>query len=123
MTTNTKNIPSIDDFSGTYGVEWNTAILVDVLDRAVAAGLVLRTMPASGRQYLTGPQGGRALPVVCGDIIEVWTEDGRMDGRCGLPVLAGLGACEGHAQEREAWLAMSERERDGWERLRDSWGA
>jgi hypothetical protein len=114
MNTNT-NPATIDDFSGCYGQDWATGILVDVLDRALAAGLVARTMPASGRVYLTGARGGRCLPVVCGDIIEIWTEDGRMDGRCGLPIVADRGACAAHADERDAWLGMSEIDRRAWE--------
>ncbi len=48
-------------------------------------------------------------PVLCGDIIEVIGWEGeRSDGRCGLQVVPGRYACEGHADARDSWLKMSE---------------
>lgn len=118
MNTNT-NTATVYDFTGMYGQDWTQGVLVDHLDRATAAGMVVRTMPASRRQYVTGPRGGVAFPVVCGDLVEVWTEDGRMDGRCGLPVLAGAPACEAHAEQIAYWAAQTEAEAMAWEREND----
>lgn len=109
----------IYDFTGLYGQDWNQGVLIDNLNRAEAAGMKVHTMAI--RQYVTGPDGGASFPVVCGDIIAVWTEDGRMDGRCGLPIVPGRGACEGHADQQEAWRGQCEAEVIAWEREVDSW--
>lgn len=62
--------------------------------------------------------GGRAYPVLCGDLVEWMTEDGPTDGRCGL-LATDEGACEGHAAESRQWREMSEAERARWERDRE----
>ena len=112
---------SIYDLTGNYGTEWRTGILVDHTSEAALAGAdcILR-VTYTDRAYLSPKAGGMAVPVVCGDLIEVMDSEGmRMDGRCGLRVLASAGACEGHAAEREAWVAMSEIDRRAWESARD----
>jgi hypothetical protein len=64
--------------------------------------------------------GGLAYPVTCAELVEVWTEDGPTDGRCGaLATDREFLACEGHAAERASWAALSEAERAHWEREHD----
>lgn len=46
---------------------------------------------------------GVAYKVLCGHLIEVYTEDGPTDGRCGHRVETDkAGACPGHAQWRDS---------------------
>jgi hypothetical protein len=108
----------LDKFTGVYGADWNLGVLGEHMDLAVQAG-VIATTDRDGQQYAVAPDTVEWFaPVVCGDIIWVYTEDGQMDGRCGLPVVDGF-SCEGHAAEREGWYAASEAERIAWERARD----
>jgi hypothetical protein len=61
--------------------------------------------------------GGVAYPVTCGDLIEIRTEDGLSDGRCGLLATDREAyQCEGHAAERRAYMALTEAERAHLER-------
>jgi hypothetical protein len=71
----------------------------------------------------------------CPDLVIIDTEDGPMSGRCLRPITdkiylyraygdteahpTTLPACEGHAEERVGWGAMSEPERAAWERRQD----
>lgn len=100
----------LDEFRGCYGQGWTQGILIDRISDALAAGALVHESPR-GFLFLTGPRGGSADPVLCGDFVEIWTEDGRMDGRCGLPVKAGDFACPGHQAERNHWRNSSEEER------------
>lgn len=60
---------------------------------------------------------GAAYPVLCSELVEVSTEDGPSDGRCGfLATDQEMGSCAGHAEERREWTAMSEAEKAHWER-------
>lgn len=64
--------------------------------------------------------GGIAWPVLCSELIEVYTEDGVSDGRCGqVATDIDEGSCKGHGEERRGWRAMSEAERAHWERQHD----
>ena len=56
-----------------------------------------------GYRYALGPYDSKHTPVLCSEIIRVNTEDGPSDGRCGLPVLTGAYACEGHTEERRQY--------------------
>lgn len=74
----------------------------------------------------------------CPDLVWIDTEDGPQTDRCQAPVsdkvwlYRGYGdsearptrlpACEGHAEERVGWGAMTELERLAWERRRDEEG-
>jgi len=62
---------------------------------------------------------GRAWPVLCGEIIGIVTEDGPSDGRCGIPVEPGKGACEGHELQHQEWAQQTEAETIQWERERE----
>jgi hypothetical protein len=54
--------------------------------------------------------------VLCGEIVWIDTEDGRIDGRCGSYVYGTDFACPGHHRE-------SDESGDGWNDLRRAWGA
>lgn len=81
---------------GCYGQTWRQGVLSDHLHQAEQAGAKVRLL-ASGTHVVVLP-GGVVEPVLCSEIVEVWTEDGVIDGRCGIPVMRGAGhfCCEGH---------------------------
>lgn len=108
-----------DRFIGAYGPRWRSGLISEHLELFKAAGGVHRPSNSDGAGWAV--IGGEAFPVVCSEIIEVWTEDGRQSGRCGEYALAETGACEPHSEERAAWIAMSEAERVHWEREHDAW--
>ena len=86
---------------GQYGPDFeDRGLISEHVDVFEAAGGTFR-VTGSGRTWAVLPD-GRAYPVLCSDLIEVWTEDGRMTGRCGAPTVRD-GSCEGHAAERDAW--------------------
>jgi hypothetical protein len=114
MTTATQAAPAITEVerllrswaAGIYG------LLIDYADRFEAAG---------GRivndRWAVLPD-GLAYPILCGDLVWDYDEDGRFDTRCGGRATHD-GACEGHAAERDAWLELSEPERVMIERMED----
>ncbi len=104
---------SPEDFLGSYGVDYRTGLLAEHADLFVQAGGKTLTT-GSGRTWaFVGT--GVATPVVCGDIIQINTEDGPESGRCGLPTLRD-GACAAHAVQHDDWRAQSEAETVAWER-------
>jgi hypothetical protein len=113
------NVTKAEQFIGAYGQSYRAGVLIDHTDRFVEAGGTIRV----GRHAVWAlvPKMA-AIPVVCGEIVEIATEDGPISGRCGCNVAKDLGACAGHANERDEWLAMSEAERCAWERNRDEMG-
>ena len=102
-------------FIAHYGPDWRLGVLTEHLQLVHAAGVHVRRS-ASGRRTYVVAEDGCCFPVVCSELVEVLTEDGRMSGRCGVPVEGEAWACEGHQIEMENWLAMSEAERARWER-------
>lgn len=86
---------TLDDFTGSYGPGWTIGVLTDHVGAATEAGMLLHTAP-SGKAYVTGPKGGAAVPLLCGEVIEIATEDGPMTGRCGLPAATDAFGCPGH---------------------------
>lgn len=101
---------------GAYGPTYaNHGLLSEHTDAFTAAGGTIGES-ITGRAWAVLPD-GRALPVVCSEIIRVETEDGPVSGRCGAPAEKD-GACEYHADIIAAWRAQSEadaawRERTG----------
>jgi hypothetical protein len=89
--------------SGVYGRGDNSqGVLIDNLPRAIDAGCAVVTR--DGVTFVIDPDGTRE-PVLCGDIIGLRDADGfPTTGRCGIPVVADRGACEAHAEERDAYL-------------------
>jgi hypothetical protein len=77
------------DRVGRYGPTWREGILAEhVIDAEQVHAL--------------------GVPVLCGEIVWIQTEDGRMDGRCGGPVTGPDGwTCESHTPE-EGWDAECE---------------
>lgn len=114
MTTRT----DINDIAGLYGRAWKLGILLEHIGHLIGTGTLFLRYDAEG--FASIRQGDTVIPVACGDIIEIPTEDGPITGRCGLPVhrdvVKTYGSCEGHAGERQAWEAMTEREKAHWER-------
>lgn len=100
-----------EDFLGGYGQDWRQGVLSEQLELYLAAGGVVRPA-ASGSGASWAVVDGVAYPVVCSEVVEVWTEDGRQSGRCGRPAVE-LGSCEGHAAQQYAWR-QEDRERLGW---------
>lgn len=113
-----RNSDNIADLAGLYGRDWKLGILLEHVDHLVGAGTVFLRYDAEGFASLR--QGDTVIPVACGDIIEIPTEDGPISGRCGLPVhrdvVRTYGSCPWHAGERQAWEAMTEREKLQWEK-------
>lgn len=103
---------NLNDLVGSYGPDWRTGVCAD------------HEHMWMGR---TGnlPTGKRILirddcsfeQVVCGEIIWIDTEDGRIDGRCGADVFDADWACPGHRRDD------IDDEGDGWDSLRRAWGA
>jgi len=87
---------TLDHFTGAYGPDWKTGVLADHLGAAEAAGMKVHAPRHGKATYVTGPEGGYAVPVLCGEIVPIYTEDGPIDGRCGLDVRPGEFACAGH---------------------------
>jgi hypothetical protein len=93
-TLDARKITSVHDLTGVYGRgPFRQGILSDHVSIAVEAGMELRT--GTDGDYVKDADGETAL-ILCGEIVEVITEDGRSDGRCGLPVLPNQWACEAH---------------------------
>ena len=105
-----------EQFIGSYGPTYRSALVVDHTDLFVAAGGRIHVGLHATWAMVPGWQ---AFPVVCGEIVRIDTEDGPISGRCGCNVVGDLGACQGHAEERDGWLAMDESERCAWERDRE----
>jgi hypothetical protein len=100
---------SFDSFIGAYGPQWRSGVLTEHL--GWGEGVIRVVQTAGGAQWAIPAGGGRAVPLVCSDLISVPTEDGPITGRCGVQVRNGRMACEGHHDEREHWSSLSELER------------
>ena len=101
----------LDDLVGSYGPDWRTGVCAD--HEHLWAGRHGK-LP-SGRRILIDLD-GTFERVVCGEIIWIDTEDGRIDGRCGADVPGNDWACPGHHRDRDE-------SGDGWNELRRAWGA
>lgn len=100
---------------GSYGVDWEPGLLVDHLDQVPERFLVDDgiAIEVHGERY----------PVVCGELIEVPTEDGPVSGRCGTQIASRDAAgCPGHAAALQGWADMTELERRDLERDEDRFG-
>lgn len=107
----------LEEFLGAYGQDWRRGLLIDHTDAFEAAGGTIRVGKHATWALLPGYP---AIPVVCGDIVRIDTEDGPTDGRCGLNVTAD-GACEMHHDQHVFWASQTEAEVDQWERDRDDY--
>jgi hypothetical protein len=85
----------LESVTGAYGPSWREGVLTDHLYLAEQRGLVLHEA-RNGAAWIRPPEGGRAVRVVCSELVWIDTEDGRIDGRCGRPVIHG--ECPRHGQ-------------------------
>lgn len=99
---------AVEAAAGAYGPTWRRGVATDHLYLVIDAGAVVHISP-SGRTYVQ--EGRECLPVLCGEVIEIATEDGPMSGRCGEYVYDNDLACPGHAAQIWAWRGESEYER------------
>lgn len=114
----TRRTETIDSLTSAYGPGWREGILTEHLHRLGSSIKIAVT--TTGLTYAYPATGGRAVPVVCSELIEVPTESGPIVGRCGTQVLHDRFACTGHADERERWSNLSEVERAEIERREDA---
>lgn len=91
LTTNTDP----QTFIGAYGQNWREGLLSEHLDLFVRAGGVHRPS-THGLGAGWAVIDGRAIPVVCSEIVRVDTEDGPVSGRCGANAYALTGTCDFH---------------------------
>jgi hypothetical protein len=119
MTTATTTITlALLRFVNAYGPDWDRrGVLAEHAHLWVRAGGTIRRL-ASGTEVAVTDE-GRVFPLLCGAIVWCYTEDGRTDGRCGLPAAKGRCDCEGHSAEMDGWMDMSEGEKLAWERRTD----
>lgn len=96
---------------GRYGPEWVTGVISDHEYRADDT----RVAESGERLALVNDEW---VPVLCGEIVMIDTEDGRIDGRCGAPVMGDDVACPGHQADIQRW--MNER-RWAYDAEEESW--
>ena len=89
--------------TGRFGQDWTEGVLSEGLD--------LPTRRLTGGTLVAIDGDGFALKVLCSEVVEIRTEDGRTDGRCGHPVDAEGWACPGHAAMIARWRGESEIDR------------
>ena len=99
----------VSEFVGSYGEDWRQGVLSEHLEHVKDH---LRQL-VNGRVVVVDEY-GNAWPIVCSELVEIWTEDGPIVGRCGKKVEEG-GACRAHFHPvRESWAEI---ERD-WDDYR-----
>ena len=87
---------SVEGWVNTYGRDWNfVGVATDHTDLAVESEPGARLDVVEGDQVVVAAD-GTVYPVCCGEIVEVYSEDGYATGRCGGPVAEGDWACRGH---------------------------
>jgi hypothetical protein len=97
MTMTIELIPQLEAVSGLYGKDWELGVLSEHLNRVlIDHALVLHTA-ANGAKWVQPKAGGRGVRVVCSEIIAIRTEDGTIDGRCGIGTDPGGVFCPRHA--------------------------
>jgi hypothetical protein len=112
----TRIVNTIEDLTGVYGPRYRQGVCTDHVFHAVQdAGAQIKVL-TSHRVVLTGPQGGKTYPVLCGELVNIDTEDGPVDGRCGEFAFAPKGedgpwGCPGHVAQQLAWAELSESEK------------
>lgn len=85
-------------YVGSYGSQWRQGVVTDHVRHALDDGYSVRVFK-SGRTFLVPDAGGVPIPVLCGELVPIRTEDGILEGRCGDYVLHNDFACPGHARE------------------------
>ena len=80
-------LPGLTGHYGPYGAA--VGIVTDHIGLALESGCVLVLGGTAGAALRD--ENGNTIPVLCGELIEIYTEDGRGTGRCGRPVHVGDG--------------------------------
>lgn len=83
-----------DRFIGAYGPDWRSGLLSEHLELFRRAGGTHRPASSDGAGWAVID--GKAVPVVCSELIRVDTEDGPVSGRCGANALDATGTCYAH---------------------------
>ena len=78
----------LESVTGRYGQTWRQGVLTDHLWMAQDKGLAVHEA-ANGALWIHAPEGGPAERVLCSELVWVHTEDGTIDGRCGVPIVHG----------------------------------
>ena len=81
-------------FIGAYGPTWREGLLSEHLDAFVRAGGTHRPSRSRGAGWAVID--GKAIPVVCSEVVRIDTEDGPISGRCGANALASSMTCDDH---------------------------
>lgn len=81
---------------GAYGQDWVTGVLAEHVSEDTC--IIVDT---SGRTFVLTNDDN--FPVLCGEIVEIQTEDGLISGRCGLSVYNRGYACPGHQEAIESY--------------------
>lgn len=81
-------------FVGAYGQTWRPGVLSEHLALFQSAGGVHRPSQHGGAGWAVID--GRAVPVVCSELVRIDTEDGPQSGRCGANALDATGTCDAH---------------------------
>jgi hypothetical protein len=84
---------------GRYGPDWVTGV---ISDHEYLANEIQRGDAATTQRYAR--VGNEWYPVLCGEIVMIDTEDGRIDGRCGQPVHGDDVACPDHQADITRWM-------------------
>jgi hypothetical protein len=86
---------------GSYGPEWTQGVLAEHCHSAHVHRL------ASGNRVVI--LDNLTYPILCGEIVEIPTEDGLIDGRCGARVEGDNFACPSHQAQIDAsrWIQIS----------------
>jgi hypothetical protein len=91
-----QSFTSLDDVARSYGGNERHMPVGILIDHVGALSHLGATRVVGESVWFVPHAGGRAYPVLCGDIIEYRHEDGISDGRCGHRVVAGGTGCQGH---------------------------
>jgi hypothetical protein len=87
---------SLDEVATYYGAPEGRTPMGVLIDHLYLFTETAKVKVIGDSEWITPVDGGRAYPVVCGDIVMFDTEDGPTDGRCGRKVVAGGTGCPEH---------------------------
>lgn len=84
---------TIEDLTGLYGPGPFTAGIISDHLHLAEKNPALRVHVTANRMWVVPVAGGKAVPVLCSEVIEVRDEDGVHSGRCGAPAHPTTGVC------------------------------
>ena len=73
---------ALDGIVGNYGPNWTEGVLTEHIGRLAEAGLGT-IVDADGSVHVYDSDTDEAVLLVCSELVEIQTEDGRIIGRCG----------------------------------------